>query len=121
MDVYARAHDYLPEIVGQVQRLLDAGTAYHTSDGVYFDLAKFADYGKLSGRINARVGDAVSRVDENPDKRNPGDFCLWKARKPGEPYWESEIGEGRPGWHIEDTAITEAFIRGAVRHPRWRD
>ncbi|OHA90279.1 MAG: cysteine--tRNA ligase [Candidatus Zambryskibacteria bacterium RIFCSPHIGHO2_12_FULL_48_10] len=107
IDKYARAHDYVPEIVSQVKRLIENGLAYKISDGYYFDVKKFDDYGKLSRRNILKPNDAVSRIDENPEKRNPGDFCLWKLRKKGEPFWSSELGEGRPGWHIEDTAITE--------------
>ena len=105
---YARAHDYIPEIVSQVERLVEKGLAYKISNGYYFDTKGFEDYGKLSGRNALKTGDAVSRIDENPDKKNPGDFCLWKFKKEGEPFWPANLGEGRPGWHIEDTAITEA-------------
>ncbi|MDO8565160.1 MAG: cysteine--tRNA ligase [bacterium] len=104
---YARAHDYIPQIVSQVKRLLDQDFAYKISDGYYFDIKAFADYGKLSGRSSLKPDDSVSRIDENPEKKNSGDFCLWKFRKEGEPFWPSDLGEGRPGWHIEDTAITE--------------
>ncbi len=104
---YARATDYIKEIESQVQRLLKKGFAYKISDGYYFDLTKFPDYGKLAKRTYSDADDAVSRIDENPEKRNKGDFCLWKFSKPEEPSWKSSLGEGRPGWHIEDTAITE--------------
>src|SRR3990167_2200903 len=104
---YARATDYIPQIISQVRRLLEKGIAYKTSDGYYFDIKKFDAYGKLSGRQSLAPNDAVSRIDENPEKRNSGDFCLWKFKKEGEPFWPSTLGEGRPGWHIEDTAITE--------------
>jgi len=104
---YARAHDYIPQIESQVKRLLDQNFAYKISDGYYFDIKALADYGKLSGRSSLKADDAVSRIDENPEKKNPGDFCLWKFKKEGEPSWPSELGDGRPGWHIEDTAITE--------------
>lgn len=110
VDKYARARDYIPQIVSQIQRLLDKDIAYKISDGYYFDIKKFEDYGKLSGRNTLKAGDSVSRIDENPEKRNTGDFCLWKFKKVGEPSWPAAIGEGRPGWHIEDTAITEAEL-----------
>jgi cysteinyl-tRNA synthetase len=110
VDVYARASDYVGEVVSQIVRLRDAGAAYATADGIYFDLTAFPDYGRLSGRTNVLRGDAVSRLDANPGKRNAGDFVLWKARKPGEPFWASELGDGRPGWHIEDTAISERLL-----------
>lgn len=104
---YARATDYIKEIQSQVQRLLERDCAYKTSDGYYFDLTKFKDYGKLAKRKHEEAEDAVSRIDENQEKRNKGDFCLWKFSKPGDPSWKWKLGDGRPGWHIEDTAITE--------------
>lgn len=104
---YANATDYMNEIVSQVKRLLEKGYAYKISDGYYFDLKKDKDYGKLARRTALGNDDSVSRVDENDEKRNSGDFCLWKFKKNNEPSWKTEIGEGRPGWHIEDTAITE--------------
>ncbi|PYC76860.1 cysteine--tRNA ligase [Streptomyces tateyamensis] len=110
VDVFGRAHDHIDEIVAQVQQLIERGHAYRLDDGWYFDLATFPGYGKLSGRTEVTAEDSLARVDENEQKRNPGDFALWKARKPGEPYWATALGEGRPGWHIEDTAITEALF-----------
>ncbi len=110
VDRYARATDFIDQIVSQVQRLAEGGHAYELADGWYFDIDSFPEYGKLAKRTELAREDAVSRVDENPDKRNPGDFALWKRRKEGEPYWETPLGEGRPGWHIEDTAITEALL-----------
>lgn len=104
---FAKATDYIPEIISQVQRLLEKGFAYKISDGYYFDLQAFPQYGKLAKRTVLEGEDAVSRIDENAEKRSKADFCLWKFRKEGEPFWPSELGEGRPGWHIEDTAITE--------------
>lgn len=106
----ARAHDFIPQIVSQVKRLVAVGAAYELDDGWYFDLASFPDYGKLSGRLTVAPEDSLSRIDDNDDKRNPGDFALWKRAKPGEPAWDTDLGPGRPGWHIEDTAITEKFF-----------
>mgnify|MGYP001075985519 CR=1 FL=1 len=107
---YARATDFIPEIVSQVQRLQKKGYAYLIEDGIYYDIKKFKNYGKLSGRTILQAEDAVSRIDETKNKRNKGDFCLWKFKKPGEPFWQTALGKGRPGWHIEDTAITEKFF-----------
>ena len=107
---YANATDYMLEIISQVKRLIEKGIAYKISDGYYFDLTKFKEYGKLAKRKITEKDDAVSRIDENPEKRNSGDFCLWKFKKENEPFWKSELGEGRPGWHIEDTAITEKYF-----------
>lgn len=107
---YAPASGYIKEIVKQVEILLDKGYAYKIDDGIYFETSKFPDYGKLSGRTKLGKSDSVSRIDENSQKRGWNDFCLWKFSKPNEPSWETEIGKGRPGWHIEDTAITEKFF-----------
>ena len=108
---YARATDYIPEIISQVERLLKKGYAYEIEgDGIYFDISKFKEYGKLSRRTSEQAQDAVSRIDESVRKLNKGDFALWKLSKPGEPKWKSPWGWGRPGWHIEDTAITEKFF-----------
>ncbi len=105
---FARATDYIPQIVDQVKRMVDKGLAYQAPDGSwYFEIAKFGDYGKLSGRTELQESDGVSRIDESDFKRGWNDFCLWKSSKEGEPAWDTEIGKGRPGWHIEDTAITE--------------
>jgi cysteinyl-tRNA synthetase len=112
VDEYAPATKFIPEIIGQVERLTLKGFAYKIDgDGWYFDISKDPDYGKLSGRTAAQAEDATSRIDESVQKRNRGDFCLWKFSKPDEPTWPAEtLGAGRPGWHIEDTAITEHFF-----------
>jgi cysteinyl-tRNA synthetase len=89
---------------------MEKGFAYKIDDGIYFEISKFPEYGKLSGRTELMKGDSVSRIDENTQKRGWNDFCLWKFSKPEEPSWKTEIGDGRPGWHIEDTAITEKFF-----------
>lgn len=107
---YADATGYLPEIISQVKTLIKKEIAYKISDGYYFDLTKFKEYGKLARRKMLEEGDSVSRIDENAEKRNSGDFCLWKFKKENEPFWKTEIGDGRPGWHIEDTAITEKIF-----------
>jgi len=109
IDLYAPATDYIDEIIAQIQVLMSRGYAYETEDGVYFDISKFPEYGKLSHQsIDSLL--AGSRVEINEFKKNPLDFVLWKKRKPDEPYWSSPWGEGRPGWHIEDTAITEHYL-----------
>jgi len=107
---YARATEHIKEIINQVQRLLKKGYAYQIEDGIYYDISKFKEYGKLSKRTVLQAEDAVSRIDESKEKRNKGDFCLWKFSKEGEPVWPASFGRGRPGWHIEDTAITEKYF-----------
>ena len=107
---YARATDHIKEIISQVERLLEKGYAYQIEDGIYYDISKFKDYGKLSKRTVSMAEDAVTRIDIAKEKRNIGDFCLWKKSKLGEPRWKSPWFSGRPGWHIEDTAITEKYF-----------
>ena len=107
---YAPATNYIKEIISQIEILLKKGFAYQIKDGVYYDVSKFKDYGKLSGRTASQAEDALSRIDEAKEKRNKGDFCLWKTSKKGEPKWPSPFGPGRPGWHIEDTAIAEKYF-----------
>ena len=104
---YARATDHIREIISQIQRLIDKDIAYQIQDGIYYDISQFKDYGKLSRRTVIQAEDAVSKIDQAKDKKNKGDFCLWKKSKKGEPAWNSPWFKGRPGWHIEDTAITE--------------
>lgn len=108
---YARATDYIKEIISQVQRLTEKGYAYKIDgDGIYYNIGKFKNYGKLAGRTALGAEDAVSRIDYSKDKKNRGDFCLWKFSEASEPSWPAPFGAGRPGWHIEDTAITEKFF-----------
>jgi len=110
VDKYAKATEHIKEIISQIEKLLNNGYAYKTGDGVYYDIVKFKNYGRLSNRTALRTQDAVSRIDETKTKKNKGDFCLWKLSKPEEPEWESPFGKGRPGWHIEDTAIVEKYF-----------
>ena len=109
---YAKATRYIKEIISQVKRLEKKGFAYKIDDdGIYYDISKFKKYGKLAGRTALDDEDSVSRIDYSKDKRNRGDFCLWKLKQHSEePSWKSPWGDGRPGWHIEDTAITEKFF-----------
>ncbi len=108
---YARATEFIPQIIGQIQRLIEKGYAYKIdNDGYYFDVSAFADYGKLSRRTSGQAEDAISRIDQSINKKNKADFVLWKFYKEGEPFWNTPLGKGRPGWHIEDTAITEKFF-----------
>ena len=111
VDKYAPATEFIPEIAEQIKTLLKKGYAYKIpEDGIYFDIAKFRNYGRLARRTALQAEDATSRIDESIKKKNRGDFALWKFSKPGEPSWKAEFGAGRPGWHIEDTAITEKFF-----------
>lgn len=107
---FAKATNHIKEIISQIRILIDKGYAYQTEDGIYFDISRFADYGKLAKRTVEQAEDSVSRIDESVNKRNKGDFALWKFSKEGEPEWKSPWGLGRPGWHIEDTAISEKHL-----------
>jgi cysteinyl-tRNA synthetase len=101
-----RATAYVGQIVAMVQRLVDKGYAYAAGNGdVYYAVAKFAPYGQLSGKRLADLR-AGARIEVDEAKRDPLDFVLWKAAKPGEPAWESPWGQGRPGWHIECSAMS---------------
>ncbi|MCI4367912.1 MAG: cysteine--tRNA ligase [Thermoplasmata archaeon] len=105
VNYYPYATDYVPEIIGQVRQLIDRGFAYPVGGSVYYSVHKFPDYGKLSGQRTEALRPGA-RVAVETEKQAPEDFVLWKAATPGEPWWESPWGPGRPGWHIEDTAIT---------------
>lgn len=108
---YARATDYIDDIIKQATTLIDKGHAYTIDDdGIYFEISTFPGYGKLSGRSEVKKDDAQTRIDESDNKRGWNDFCLWKFSKLDEPVWDAPFGAGRPGWHIEDTAITEHFF-----------
>lgn len=110
VDKFAKATGHIKEIIKQIKTLLEKSHAYQTEDGIYFDVSKFENYGKLAKRTVQQAEDGVSRIDESVTKRNRGDFALWKFSKEDEPSWESPFGKGRPGWHIEDTAISEKYL-----------
>ncbi|MEK7193618.1 MAG: cysteine--tRNA ligase [Patescibacteria group bacterium] len=108
VDIYAPATKYIPQIIKQVKTLIAKKHVYEIEgDGYYFDITTFKNYGKLARRTVAGAEDGVSRIDESISKRNRGDFCVWKFSRSGEPIWKTDLGAGRPGWHIEDTAISE--------------
>ncbi len=103
-DVYPRATEEIPKIIEMVQGLIQKGHAYQAGSDVYFRVTSDPDYGKLSRRdLEDMV--AGARIDVDEAKEHPLDFVLWKATKPGEPYWQSPWGQGRPGWHIECSAM----------------
>ncbi|HWJ04529.1 MAG TPA: cysteine--tRNA ligase [Steroidobacteraceae bacterium] len=109
-DQEPRATEFVAQIVAMVQTLVDKGYAYAAANGdVYYAVAKFAPYGKLSGKRLADLR-AGARIEVDEAKRDPLDFVLWKAAKPGEPSWESPWGAGRPGWHIECSAMSVELL-----------
>lgn len=109
IDRFPKASEHMPEIIEICQNLINTGYAYAVDGNVWFDVTKDQDYGKLSHR---RVEDQESgtRSLEGSGKRNPADFALWKTAKPGEPKWDSPWGAGRPGWHIECSAMSMKYL-----------
>lgn len=104
-----RATEYVEPMVALIKTLEEKGHTYVLSDGVYFDITTFKDYGKLSHQ-NLDELNAGARVEERTDKRNHQDFVLWKFKKEGEPFWPSPWGDGRPGWHIECSAMSATLL-----------
>ena len=104
-----KATDHLDEMIDLIQRLIEKGFAYVSSNHVYFAVSKFKDYGKLS---NKNIKDLISgsRVEISENKKEPGDFVLWKPSKENEPSWDSPFGKGRPGWHLECSAMSEKYL-----------
>lgn len=108
-DVEPKATEHVPEMIALIEQLVDRGLAYPANGDVYFRVERFADYGKLSGR-GLEDMQAGARVAVDEKKEHPMDFVLWKGAKPGEPKWPSPWGEGRPGWHIECSAMSRKYL-----------
>ena len=108
-DVHPRATDVIPQIIKMCETLIEKGYAYEANGDVYFETKKFKDYGKLSHQPLEDL-EAGARINVNEDKKDPMDFAIWKAKKEGEPAWESPWGEGRPGWHIECSAMVNEYL-----------
>jgi cysteinyl-tRNA synthetase len=109
IDAMPRATKHMTDILAMIQGLIVKGFAYPAGGDVYFDVSKDHDYGKLCNRDPEQL-EAGARIEVSELKRNPGDFALWKGAKPGEPQWESPWGPGRPGWHIECSAMTMKLL-----------
>ena len=107
--VHPRATEHIPQIISLVQRLIDKGMAYEVNGDVYFNTKAFPHYGCLCGQ-NLEDLEAGARIEVDSVKKNPADFAVWKAQKPGEPAWESPWGLGRPGWHIECSAMSMEYL-----------
>ncbi len=109
-DAEPKASEHIGEIIAMIQRLIGLGHAYRADNGdVYYDVRSFPEYGKLSGKSIDDL-ESGARVEPGEAKRDPLDFALWKAAKPGEPAWDSPWGPGRPGWHIECSAMSTAAL-----------
>jgi len=109
-DISPRATAHIPEQIEIVEKLIEKGFAYASNGSVYFDVQKFTEYGKLSGRKQEEL-EAGARIEINPEKRNPSDFALWKKAEPGHIMrWKSPWGEGFPGWHLECSAMSMKYL-----------
>jgi cysteinyl-tRNA synthetase len=108
-DNYPKVTEHISEIINVVSELIDKGYAYVVDGNVYFEVSRFEEYGKLSGR---RIEDLLTgvRIEVDDRKRHPADFALWKAAKPDEPAWDSPWGMGRPGWHIECSVMSQKYL-----------
>jgi len=100
--------NHMQEIIELVQNLINKNYAYKLDDGIYFDISKQKDYGKLS-KVNP-LDPEIRRIEENKQKKNPGDFAVWKFKKKNEPFWYAPFGDGRPGWHIECSAMSSTYF-----------
>ena len=121
--IYPRATEHVPEMLEMIEGLLEKGYAYQVGEDVYYDVTRFERYGRLSGN---KLGDldAGARVDVREEKRHHADFALWKARKPedGDNFWDSPWGEGRPGWHLECSAMarkTSSMSQSPEKRSSW--
>jgi len=111
-DLYPRVSEHIPDIIAMISALIERGHAYAVNGNVFYDVTSFPEYGKLS---NQRLEElqAGTRFEVDPDKRHPLDFALWKKAKPNEPAWDSPWGKGRPGWHIECSAMSHKYLGSA--------
>jgi len=107
---YPRATEHIPDMVIMIRELLKKGYAYEKEGSIYYNISKFPDYGKLS-KIDLNKLKPGQRIESDEyEKENPQDFALWKKKKEGEPSWETEIGDGRPGWHIECSVMSSKYL-----------
>lgn len=109
-DYYPRATEHIPDVVKMIKALLEKGYAYEKDGSIYYNISKFADYGKLS-KINLQKLKPGQRIiSDEYEKESAQDFALWKKKKEDEPFWETELGEGRPGWHIECSVMSSKYL-----------
>ena len=108
-DLYPKASENIGEMIGMIQKILENGHGYIADGDVYFSVESFPTYGRLSGQQMKKVRSS-GRISSDEKKRKPEDFALWKKKKPGEPYWDSPWGPGRPGWHIECSTMSSKYL-----------
>jgi L-cysteine:1D-myo-inositol 2-amino-2-deoxy-alpha-D-glucopyranoside ligase len=116
-DIYPRATDLIPDMIALIRELLRKGRAYEKNGSVYFKVRSYAPFGQLSKLPRDRwlpIANERGNHPEDPNKQDPIDFVLWQAQKPGEPFWNSPWGKGRPGWHIECSVMAEKFLGSPV-------
>lgn len=111
--IYPKATEHIQEMIGIIKKLEEKGVAYNKDGNVFYDVSKFPEYGKLSGKKIDEL-ESGARVEVNEEKNNPLDFSLWKKAKEGEPYWDSPWGRGRPGWHIECSAMNLKHLGATI-------
>lgn len=111
--IHPKATEYVSQMIDFISGLIKKDAAYIVQGDVYFDISKAKNYGILSKK---NIDDLIAgrRVEKNLNKRSPLDFVLWKAKKEGEPYWESPFGEGRPGWHIECSVMAKTILGDTI-------
>ena len=113
-DVYPRVTDHINEMAKMTGILLDKGYAYRKDDSIYFKVSEFKDYGKLAKIDLSRIKPGATVEADEYEKEDVRDFALWKEKKEGEPFWVTEIGEGRPGWHIECSAMSIKYLGATI-------
>lgn len=114
-DMHPKATEHIPQIISLIQTLIEKGRAYAVNGDVYYRVRSFPEYGKLSGQDMEELEEGASeRLNVETEKEDPRDFALWKAQKPGEPAWESPWGLGRPGWHVECSAMSMTYLGDTV-------
>jgi cysteinyl-tRNA synthetase len=109
-EFYPKATHHIDQMIKLIEKLLEKDLAYKTEDGVYFDISKFKNYGRLSNLAKRKIKEGARVATDLYEKDQPADFALWKFKKPGEPFWSSPWGEGRPGWHIECSAMSQEYL-----------
>ncbi len=109
-DVYPRVTEHISEMVGMIKILLDKGYAYRKDGSIYFKVSEFRDYGKLAKIDLSQIKPGATVEADEYEKEDVRDFALWKGKKEGEPFWATDIGEGRPGWHIECSAMSTRYL-----------